>query len=127
MHFCGIGLQKDKILDEFKTDSGIDLRGQSDALQRIKEEAEKAKIALSSSQDYEINLPFITADASGPKHIALKLTRSKLEQLCDSLFDRTIQPTKACIEDAGMGANEVNELVLVNKKGYPSANETEKG
>jgi len=103
----------DWILDEFKSDSGIDLRGQSDALQRIKEEAEKAKIALSSSQDYEINLPFITADASGPKHIALKLTRSKLEQLCDSLFDRTIQPTKSCIEDAGMGANEVNELVLV--------------
>lgn len=103
----------DYILDEFKSDSGIDLRGQSDALQRIKEEAEKAKIALSSSQDYDINLPFITADASGPKHIAMKLTRSKLEQLCDSLFDRTIQPTKACLEDAGMGATEVNELVLV--------------
>jgi molecular chaperone DnaK len=103
----------DYILDEFKSDSGIDLRGQSDALQRIKEEAEKAKIALSSSQDYDINLPFITADASGPKHIALKLTRAKLEQLCDTLFDRTIQPTKACLDDAGMGANEVNELVLV--------------
>jgi molecular chaperone DnaK len=103
----------DYILDEFKSDSGIDLRGQSDALQRIKEEAEKAKIALSSSQDYDINLPFITADASGPKHIALKLTRAKLEQLCDTLFDRTIQPTQACLDDAGMGANEVNELVLV--------------
>ena len=103
----------DWILDTFKADSGIDLRGQSDALQRIKEEAEKAKIALSSSQEYEINLPFVTADASGPKHISLKLTRSKLEQLCDSLFERTIQPTKSCLEDAGLSTSEVNELVLV--------------
>ena len=103
----------DWILDTFKTDSGVDLRGQSDALQRIKEEAEKAKIALSSSQEYEINLPFITADATGPKHISLKLTRSKLEQLCDDLFQRTIQPTKACLEDAELDLNEINELVLV--------------
>src|SRR5438874_6502318 len=73
----------DWIIKEFKQDTGIDLRKQPDALQRIKEEAEKAKIALSSSQVYEINLPFITADASGPKHISMKLTRSKMEQLCD--------------------------------------------
>ena len=77
--------------DEFKKDSGIDLSKQPDAIQRIKEEAEKAKIALSSSQEYEINLPFITADATGPKHIQKKLTRSKLEQLTDSLFERTHQ------------------------------------
>ena len=103
----------DWILNTFKSDSGIDLRGQSDALQRIKEEAEKAKIALSSSQEYEINLPFITADASGPKHISLKLTRAKLEQLCDSLFERTIQPTKSCLKDAGLSTSEIDELVLV--------------
>ena len=75
----------DWIVDEFKKDSGIDLRKQPDALQRIKEEAEKAKIALSSAQEYDINLPFITADASGPKHIQKKLTRAKMEQLCDRL------------------------------------------
>ena len=75
----------DWILDEFKKEQGMDLRKQPDALQRIKEEAEKAKIALSSSQQYDINLPFITADASGPKHISMKLTRAKMEQLCDDL------------------------------------------
>ena len=90
----------DWIVDEFKKDSGIDLRKQPDALQRIKEEAEKAKIALSSSQEYEINLPFITADASGPKHIQKKLTRAKLEQLTDPLFERTITPVKDCLKDA---------------------------
>src|SRR5436309_4119425 len=79
----------DWIVAEFKKDSGIDLTKQPDAIQRIKEEAEKAKIALSSSQEYEINLPFVTADASGPKHIQKKLTRSKLEQLTDDLFQRT--------------------------------------
>jgi len=103
----------DWILNEFQRDQGIDLRKQPDALQRIKEEAEKAKIALSSSQQYEINLPFITADASGPKHIALKLTRAKMEQLCDSLFERTITPTKACLKDAGLTADKIDELVLV--------------
>src|SRR5210317_1886793 len=76
----------DWILEEFQRDQGMDLRKQPDALQRIKEEAEKAKISLSSSQQYEINLPFITADASGPKHISLTLSRSKMEQLCDNLF-----------------------------------------
>ncbi|MFZ1220729.1 MAG: molecular chaperone DnaK [Chthoniobacterales bacterium] len=103
----------DWIVDEFKKDSGIDLSKQPDAIQRIKEEAEKAKIALSSSQEYEINLPFITADASGPKHIQKKLTRSKLEQLTDSLFQRTIPPVKACLSDAKLAEKDINELVLV--------------
>src|SRR5690242_3159551 len=103
----------DWILDEFKKDSGMDLRKQPDAMQRIKEEAEKAKIALSSSQQYDINLPFITADASGPKHISLKLTRAKMEQLCDDLFERTITPVRNCLKDAGMSAEKIDELVLV--------------
>ena len=103
----------DWILDEFKKEQGMDLRKQPDALQRIKEEAEKAKIALSSSQQYEINLPFITADASGPKHISAKLTRAKMEQLCDDLFERTVGPVKACLKDAGMAAEKIDELVLV--------------
>ncbi|HHY84521.1 MAG TPA: molecular chaperone DnaK [Verrucomicrobia bacterium] len=103
----------DWILDEFKKEQGIDLRKQPDALQRIKEEAEKAKIALSSAQQYEINLPFITADASGPKHIAMKLTRARMEQLCDDLFERTIRPTHACLRDAGIEAHQIDEMVLV--------------
>src|SRR3989441_1819881 len=103
----------DWILDEFKKEHGMDLRKQPDALQRIKEEAEKAKIALSSSQQYEINLPFITADASGPKHISMKLTRAKMEQLCDDLFERTIGPVKNCLKDAGITADQIDELVLV--------------
>jgi len=103
----------DWILDEFKREHGMDLRKQPDALQRIKEEAEKAKIALSSAQQYEINLPFITADASGPKHIQKTLTRAKMEQLCDSLFERTIGPVKACLKDAGIEAAKIDELVLV--------------
>jgi len=103
----------DWILDEFKKESGMDLRKQPDALQRIKEEAEKAKIALSSAQQYDINLPFITADASGPKHIQKSLTRAKMEQLCDKLFERTIAPVKACLKDAGLDVAKINELVLV--------------
>ena len=103
----------DWVLDEFKREQGMDLRKQPDALQRIKEEAEKAKIALSSSQHYEINLPFITADASGPKHISSKLTRSKMEQLCDSLFERTIAPVQSCLKDAGITVGQIDELVLV--------------
>src|SRR5216110_2459231 len=103
----------DWILDEFKKEQGMDLRKQPDALQRIKEEAEKGKIALSSAQQYEINLPFITADASGPKHIQKTLTRAKMEQLCDDLFERTIGPVKACLKDAGMEADKIDELVLV--------------
>jgi molecular chaperone DnaK len=103
----------DWLLDEFKRDQGIDLRKQPDALQRIKEEAEKAKIALSSAQVYEINLPFITADASGPKHVSTKLTRAKMEQLCDDLFERTIGPVRSCLKDADLGAEKIDELVLV--------------
>src|SRR5262245_18937029 len=103
----------DWVLEEFRRDQGMDLRKQPDALQRIKEEAEKAKIALSSAQQYEINLPFITADASGPKHISLKLTRAKMEQLCDDLFERTISPTRNCLKDAGLTSDKIDELVLV--------------
>jgi molecular chaperone DnaK len=103
----------DWILDEFKKEHGMDLRKQPDAMQRIKEEAEKAKIALSSAQNYDINLPFITADASGPKHISAKLTRAKMEQLCDDLFERTIVPVKNCLRDAGVSAEKIDELVLV--------------
>ena len=103
----------DWILDEFNKEQGMDLRKQPDALQRIKEEAEKAKIALSSSQVYDINLPFITADASGPKHISMKLTRAKMEQLCDDLFERTITPVKNCLKDAGLTPDKIDELVLV--------------
>ncbi|RYD44102.1 MAG: molecular chaperone DnaK, partial [Verrucomicrobiaceae bacterium] len=103
----------DWMFNEFKTDTGIDLTKQPDAVQRIKEEAEKAKIALSSSQQYDINLPFITADQTGPKHIQKTLTRSKLEQLTDPLFERTMIPTRNCMKDAGLKENEINELVLV--------------
>src|SRR6266566_5120088 len=103
----------DWIIAEFRSETGIDLSKQSDALQRIKEEAEKAKIALSSSQEYEINLPFITADATGPKHIQKKLTRAKLEQLTDDLFERTVRPVKACLSDAKLSESQINELVLV--------------
>src|SRR5439155_20711548 len=103
----------DWILDEFRKDQGMDLRKQPDALQRIKEEAEKGKIALSSTQVYEINLPFITADASGPKHISMKLTRAKMEQLCDDLFERTVGPVEACLKDSGVSASDIDELVLV--------------
>ncbi|HQZ28694.1 MAG TPA: molecular chaperone DnaK [Verrucomicrobiales bacterium] len=101
------------MVDGFKTDTGIDLSGQPDALQRIKEESEKAKIALSSSQSYEINLPFITADQTGPKHIQKTLTRSALEQMTDHLFERTKGPVKACLKEAGVSAGEIDELVLV--------------
>ena len=103
----------DWILDEFRKEQGMDLRKQPDALQRIKEEAEKAKIALSSTQVYEINLPFVTADASGPKHISMKLTRAKMEQLCDDLFERTVGPVKACLKDSGINPSDIDELVLV--------------
>ena len=103
----------DWIIGEFKKDTGIDLSKQPDAVQRIKEESEKAKIALSSTQEYEINLPFVTADQTGPKHIQKKLTRSKLEQLTDDLFERTVKPVKDCLNDAKWSANTVDELVLV--------------
>ena len=103
----------DFIVSEFKSTEGIDLSGQPDAIQRIKEEAEKAKIALSSSQNYDLNLPFITADATGPKHIQLSLTRGKLEQLTDHLFERTKKPVTDCLSEAGVTAGELDELVLV--------------
>ncbi len=98
---------------EFKKDNGIDLKGDKLALQRLKEAAEKAKIELSSSQQTEINLPFITADATGPKHLTLKLTRAKLESLVDDLVQRTVAPCKAALKDAGVTAAEIDEVVLV--------------
>jgi molecular chaperone DnaK len=103
----------DYLADEFKRDQGIDLRKDKLALQRLKEAAEKAKIELSSSKETEINLPFITADASGPKHMVLKLTRAKLESLVDDLIERTLGPCKAALKDAGVTAGEINEVILV--------------
>jgi len=103
----------DWLVDEFKRDQGIDLRKDRMALQRLKESAERAKIELSSSQETEINLPFITADASGPKHMVIKLTRAKLEQLVDDLVQRTIEPCRKALEDAGVSARDINEVVLV--------------
>lgn len=103
----------DWLIDEFKKDQGIDLRNDKMALQRLKEAAEKAKIELSSSQETEINLPFITADAAGPKHLVVKLTRSKLEQLVDGLIQKTIEPCRKALADAGLTAKDVNEVVLV--------------
>ena len=101
------------LVDTFKKDNGIDLRKDPMALQRLKEEAEKAKIALSSTQSVDINLPFITADASGPKHLNVQLTRAKMEQICDSLFERCIQPFKNCLKDASLTSAQIDELVLV--------------
>jgi len=101
------------LADEFKREQGIDLRGDKLALQRLKEAAEKAKIELSSSQQTEINLPFITADAKGPKHLAIKLTRSKFEALVDELVQKTVAPCKAALKDAGLTAGEIDEVVLV--------------
>ena len=98
---------------EFKKDQGIDLKGDKLALQRLKEAAEKAKIELSSSQQTEINLPFITADATGPKHLTMKLTRAKFENLVDDLIQRTVAPCKAALKDAGVTAAEIEEVVLV--------------
>ncbi|WP_127143789.1 molecular chaperone DnaK [Pelagibacterium montanilacus] len=103
----------DYLADEFKKEQGIDLRGDKLALQRLKEAAEKAKIELSSSSQTEVNLPFITADQSGPKHLQLKLTRAKFEQLVEDLIKRTIDPLKAALKDAGMRAGEIDEIVLV--------------
>ncbi len=103
----------DWLVDEFRKDQGIDLRKDRMALQRLKEAAERAKIELSSSQETEINLPFVTADASGPKHLVTKLTRAKLEQLVDDLVQRTVEPCKKALSDAGVGAKDINENVLV--------------
>ncbi len=103
----------DWLVDEFKKDQGIDLRKDRMALQRLKEAAERAKIELSSSQDSEINLPFITADQSGPKHLVIKLTRAKFEQLVDDLVQRTVEPCKKALADAGVTAKDIHEVVLV--------------
>jgi molecular chaperone DnaK len=101
------------LVETFKKENGIDLRKDAMALQRLKEEAEKGKIALSSATTYDINLPFITADASGPKHLNIQLTRAKMEQICDSLFERCIQPFKNCLKDSGIATDKIDELVLV--------------
>ena len=103
----------DWLVDEFKKNQGIDLKNDRMALQRLKEAAERAKIELSSAQETEINLPFITADASGPKHLVLKLSRSKLEQLVDDLITRSIEPCKKAIADSGLSPSDINEVVLV--------------
>jgi molecular chaperone DnaK len=103
----------DWLVDEFKKDQGIDLRNDRQALQRLKEAAEKAKIELSSTQQTEVNLPFITADQSGPKHLVITLTRSKLEQLVGDLVEKTTGPVRQALKDAGHTADQVNEVVLV--------------
>src|SRR3989338_332124 len=103
----------DYLADEFKKDTGIDLRTDKLALQRLKEEGEKAKIELSSTKQTEVNLPFITADQNGPKHLNIKLTRAKLEALVDDLIQKTIDPCKKALKDAGLTAGEINEVILV--------------
>ncbi len=103
----------DFLADEFKKDSGMDLHNDPLALQRLKEAAEKAKIELSSAQSTEVNLPYITADASGPKHLVVKLTRSKLESLVEELVERTIAPLKVALKDAGLETSEINDVILV--------------
>ena len=103
----------DWLADEFKREQGIDLRNDKLALQRLKEAAEKAKIELSSSKETEINLPFITADASGPKHLVMKLSRAKLEALVDDLIQKTLEPCRQALKDAGITAGEVDEVILV--------------
>ncbi len=101
------------LADEFKKESGIDLRGDRLALQRLKEAAEKAKIELSSAMQTEVNLPFITADASGPKHLTIKITRAKLEALVEELIQRTVKPVKDALKDAGISASQIDEVILV--------------
>ena len=103
----------DHLADEFKKDQGIDLRNDKMALQRLKEAAEKAKIELSTSMETDINLPFITADASGPKHMTMKLTRSKLESLVEDLIERTVGPCRTALKDASLSANQIDEVILV--------------
>src|SRR5690606_13598995 len=101
------------LADEFKKDNGIDLKGDPLAMQRLKESAEKAKIELSSSQQTEVNLPYITADATGPKHLVVKLTRAKLEALVEDLVDRSIEPLKIALKDAGKSPKDIDEVILV--------------
>lgn len=101
------------LVDEFRKESGIDLKKDMLALQRLKDAAEKAKIELSSSQQTEVNLPYITADASGPKHLAIKITRAKLESLVEGLIERTIEPCRVALKDAGLSISEINDVILV--------------
>lgn len=101
------------LADEFKRDQGIDLRNDNMALQRLREEAEKAKMELSTTMETDINLPFITADASGPKHLNIKLSRAKFESLVSDLVDRTVEPCRIALKDAGLSASDINEVVLV--------------
>ena len=101
------------LIEDFKKEQGIDLSGDPMAMQRLKEEAEKAKMSLSSSQSTDINLPFITADSSGPKHLNVTLSRSKLEQICEDLYSRTKKPFESCLSDSGLSIGDVNNLVLV--------------
>ena len=101
------------LADEFKKDQAMDLRGDALAVQRLKDAAEKAKIELSSSSQTEINLPYVTADATGPKHLAMKLTRAKLESLVEDLIKRSINPCKTALQDAGLKASEINDVILV--------------
>ena len=103
----------DYLCEEFKKEQGVDLRKDVLALQRLKEAAEKAKIELSSSQQTEINLPYVTADASGPKHLALKVTRAKLESLVEDLVDRTIEPCRIALKDAGVKVTDIDDVILV--------------
>jgi molecular chaperone DnaK len=103
----------DWLVAEFKKDQGIDLSKDKMAIQRLKEAAEKAKCELSSTMETQINLPFITADSSGPKHLNISLSRAKFEQLCDDLFERSIKPCEIAIKDAGLRAEDIDEVVLV--------------
>src|SRR5579859_180849 len=115
-HLGGDDIDKrvmDWIVDEFKKDQGIDLSKDRMALQRLKEAAEKAKMELSTVLETEINLPFVTADASGPKHLAMKLTRARFEQLCEDIFQRSVGPVKQALKDAGVGPEKIDEVVLV--------------
>src|SRR6516165_9164001 len=115
-HLGGDDIDKrimDWIVDEFRKDQGIDLSKDRMALQRLKEAAEKAKMELSTVLETEINLPFITADASGPKHLTLKLTRARYEQMCEDIFQRSVGPVKQALQDAGVGPDKINEVVLV--------------
>ena len=105
------------LADEFKRDQGIDLRSDKMALQRLKEEGEKAKKELSTTMETEINLPFITADASGPKHLNIKLTRAKLESLVEDLINRVVEPCRTALKDAGLSASDVDEVILVGGMG----------
>jgi len=103
----------DYIAEEFKKEAGVDLKKDVLALQRLKEAAEKAKIELSSAQQTEVNLPYITADASGPKHLAVKITRAKFESLVEELIKRTIDPCKMALKDAGLSTSQIDDVILV--------------